>query len=582
MWVATIALGALAAGVYAPSLAYEFIYDDHELIVKPPPPQSAMDVLRVFGERHWYNLPYYRPVARLTMVGQRAIHGQDPAPFHAFNVLAMSAMAATVFHLYRWPVFGIHPALAFFAAALIAVHPIASCTVYPICSGRETLLPALFSVAAVYAYLRAGLRWYAAAIAMFTLALLSKEQAIVVPLLFALAEALRITAGPRPTSLRGWLYWFSPIVLIACVYGLARWYLFRATGEHRLAALDDPAAPAWSILYFLQTAVTPFSELVYEPTFAVWFDPQRLAIVLIATVPVVLGFAACRPAGRRVAAFWLSWLVITLLPSANILLQQTQFAERWGFLSLVGLVGLIAFLCSKLWSERPAAKPILAGSAVVATVACTLISMGRGPYYRDDLSFHSQWVQTNADSDQAHRSLGWALIEAGRPIAAEQHLRRAIRLNPTLGETWNNLGNALKMQGRLPEAAELYVRALDIQPEFAEAHNNLGTVLAQLGNLELAEKHFRQAIRVRPSYSEAHNGLGIICAAHGRLSEARARFEAAVEFNPDNAEAHNNLGNVLLTLGERERAAASFRRALRVKPDHQGAVENLRRMRQLP
>ena len=76
------ALFTFVVALYLPAAGYDFIYDDAVLIVNEPAPQSSGDVLRVFGERHWHNLPYYRPVARVTMVAQKWLHGNRPAPYH--------------------------------------------------------------------------------------------------------------------------------------------------------------------------------------------------------------------------------------------------------------------------------------------------------------------------------------------------------------------------------------------------------------------------------------------------------------------------------------------------------------------
>ena len=85
-WIGPIALVLLVGALYGPSLRNDFVYDDRVLIVEAPAPAEAIDALRVFGERHWVNLPYYRPVSRITMVVQKGLHGDRPGPSHAFNV----------------------------------------------------------------------------------------------------------------------------------------------------------------------------------------------------------------------------------------------------------------------------------------------------------------------------------------------------------------------------------------------------------------------------------------------------------------------------------------------------------------
>ena len=148
------------------------------------------------------NLPYYRPVTRLTLVAQKWMSGDVPWPFHLGNALLMGAAALLTYAILRLPQMGVAPWLALAAAALFALHPLASSCVYPISSGRETLLPSAWTLAAVYAFLRGGGGWRAAAMVAFAGALFSKEAGLVTPLLFVLAITCRPFPRTRPAEAR--------------------------------------------------------------------------------------------------------------------------------------------------------------------------------------------------------------------------------------------------------------------------------------------------------------------------------------------------------------------------------------------
>ena len=140
--------------VYVPSLQNDFIYDDVEIILAHRAPRSFADWAQIFKERHFPNLPYYRPVTRLTLLGQKRLHGDVPWPFHLANALLLGAAALLAFGILRLPAFGVQRGPALIAAAMFALHPAASSCVYPICSGRETLLPSVWMLGAMYAFLR--------------------------------------------------------------------------------------------------------------------------------------------------------------------------------------------------------------------------------------------------------------------------------------------------------------------------------------------------------------------------------------------------------------------------------------------
>ena len=117
---------------------------------------ASSEIARVFAERHWPTLPYYRPIARASMLAQKALHGNEPAPYHVLNVALVAAIALAAFALLRTGALALPLPLAFAGAALFALHPVASSCVYPIASGRETLWPTLFELLAVMRLAAAG------------------------------------------------------------------------------------------------------------------------------------------------------------------------------------------------------------------------------------------------------------------------------------------------------------------------------------------------------------------------------------------------------------------------------------------
>ena len=610
----SILLFVLVVAVYAPSVRHAFIYDDIVLIVNQPPPRSVADVARVFTERHWGNLPYYRPVARLTMVLQKWAHGNEPGGYHLFNAALMGVAAALLYGLLRSAAFAVPPALAALGAALFALHPVAATTVYPICSGRETLLPAVFVIAAVSAYLRPGRGWYAAALGCFALALLSKEQAVVTPGLFVAADALGLS--PRPASrgpgrIVGWLGRYAPFAALLTLYFLVRWKLFGGGVGHRLGILEYPGLPLWSVLYALQTLVTPFMNEIYEPRLERWLSPLRLLLALGA----VLAWAAVArrrwPTVGRAVAFWGIWVLLALLPTANLFEQEARFAERYGLLALAGVVGAATAVVAPAWQTWTwrGGRRVTVAVAVLLVVLAAAVTVRRGQYYRDDMTFTRQWLVSDPDSAQAHLYLGQLLLAGGDlddaqahieaalrsfPAYAEAeyhlgtvwqrrgdaaraagHMERAARIRPTYVEALNDLGLLRLELGDLPAAAAALERALELDPRFAVAHFNLAMVRRREGEGADAIRHLERAVSLEPSYADAQYWLAVMLDAAGNDVEAVRHLERAIRDRPDFVDAHNRLAAILQREGKPEEAAAHYRYALRLAPDSVDAHTNL-------
>ncbi|MGH2901326.1 MAG: hypothetical protein ACRDMZ_21795, partial [Solirubrobacteraceae bacterium] len=372
------ALVALVAVTYAPAARLGFIYDDYELIVDREPPRSATEFARVFAERHWPTLPYYRPIARTSMLVQKALHGNAPAPYHLLNVFLLAAVALAAFGLLRQRVFGLPLPLAFAGAALFALHPIASSCVYPIASGRETLWPTLFELLAVIAFLRPGARAYLWSLTATAAALLSKEHAVVLPLVFALADALGLSADPPGARLSAWLRRYFPFALLLCAYFALRAWIFAGEGKLALALGDDPFGPLLSLAYALQTVFAPTRELIYEPVAGVWLSGWRLALGIAATAAACGAGLMRGPNARRLTLFWLGWIALGLLPTANVLVQEARFDERYVFFASLGVMALVLGALAPLWQQRAARVGL--GVAFLAPLAISGgISFGRAP-----------------------------------------------------------------------------------------------------------------------------------------------------------------------------------------------------------
>ena len=485
--------------VYAPSLRHDFVYDDFEVILQQEPLRSPADLLHVFLEPHGLpssQLPYYRAVPRATLLLQKTLQGDVPWPFHLGNALLAAAAGIVAFALLRLPVFGTALPVAWLAAALFAVHPVASSVVYPIASGRETLLPGACWLVAVWGYLRGGPGGRALACGAFALALLGKEQAIALPGLFVLADALRLTPDPPGARLGRWIVRFAPVGLVVLLYLALRGFVMPPPGDvDLLSALRlQPLGPIYSLLYSMQIVLTPFRGLVYEPALAVWWSPLRLLVAVSVMTGLALMLALRSAGDRRILVFWIGWALLSLALTANFFPQETPFDDRFVFLASLAPIAMAARLATELWPEprhRPAV--LLAGGVLLLLAAG--ITVGRGAAFVDPVSFGRQWVRTNPLQANARFTLGTALAREGADDEALGHLEESVRLAPGYAAARYNLAVVLAHLGRLDEAAEQLEALAALVPADPEPHAMLATIRERQGRSTEARTHAGEAER---------------------------------------------------------------------------------------
>jgi len=118
-------------------------------------------------------------------------------------------------------------------------------------------------------------------------------------------------------------------------------------------------------------------------------------------------------------------------------------------------------------------------------------------------------------------------------------------------------------------------RAVRLAPGMAAAHNGLGARLSQMEDHEGAIRAFRDAVAVQPGYADGWLNLGRELWLTGRNAEAIAPLDTAVALTPGSPKAAVQHGQVLLALGRTPEGLAEIRRALALRPDHAPALRLL-------
>ncbi len=510
-----------------------------------------------------------------------------------------------------WPVVA-----AALGAGVFALHPV---IVEPVAwiGGREELLMVLGTAACLHFHLSArrleARRRTARAVACHAAAFLSCLAACwsnvvgaVVPALVVASDLLLL---PRPGRLRR-LATTAPLWAVAVATLIVKRFQPGAELEHQLR-IEVPLAmrPAFALKLYatnLRTLLWPRQLTVQYP----WDAPEgylawgvAAGLLAIAGTAVLL-YAARR---RRGVVFGLTWFLVGLAPSAQIVTHHLYRADRLLVLPLAGLAVTAGAALAGL--RRQAVRGAVAAAAVLILVIWGLLGARQLTFWKDGVTLFARAVRLHPDSAVARMNLGSALaargrvqegldhlarvvaaepryfdarnnlanalLESGQVAAAVEQYRAALAINPRFAEARYNLGVALAREGDVEGAIEAYREALAVNPTHVEAHNNLGTLLADRGRPDLAIGHYREALAVDPAFAKAHYNLANALAAEGELERAREQYAQAVALEPKHARAHYGLGNVLLRLGRPEEAVEAYQSALDVDPRYVAAHNNL-------
>lgn len=124
----------------------------------------------------------------------------------------------------------------------------------------------------------------------------------------------------------------------------------------------------------------------------------------------------------------------------------------------------------------------------------------------------------------------------------------------------------------IPKAADEARRALALDPALGEAHRILAQADEQAWRWQEAESHYRSAIGVDPSDADAHLGLGAHLLHQGRIEEGLALARRGRELDPLWPDRTVRLAWLLYHARRYDEAIKELRAVLAADPDHGQAL----------
>jgi hypothetical protein len=465
---------AIAASVT--SLWNRFAYDDLALIVNDSRIHSLETPWRFLFESYWPYRTLYRPLTSLTWAIEWQLGGGAPWIYHAVSITAYALVCVLVFRLASRLV---GEQAGWWAAAVFAVHP-AHTEAVATATGQSELWAALFIVLAVDQYLRlrdcreVTTRDWIGLGALYLGACMSKEHAVMLPLLLAAAEfTLRDSSSLEPFRPRARAQLWLILAAVAAGFWAARsLVLGDLLGDRPAAAISGLR---WSTRLITMLGVVPeWGRLMLLP----WhlqadYMPQEIPVARSPGLRQLLGLGLLLSVTW--AAWWLRraqplltfaacWVGITLLPVSNILAPTgILLAERTLFLPSVGVAFGTGVIIARLmeWATSHAAwKP------VTATFCVTLLAMGiarsavRQSAWRDQETFVAHLQRDAPLSYRTHWIQAHELAKRRDRAGTERELLRALELfdrDPRL--LWE-IADRYASTGRCAEAIPLYRRSL--------------------------------------------------------------------------------------------------------------------------
>lgn len=198
-------------------------------------------------------------------------------------------------------------------------------------------------------------------------------------------------------------------------------------------------------------------------------------------------------------------------------------------------------------------------------------------------------------------NLALSLDSGEKPYEALDNYHKALKLDSTIKQAWNNIGTIYKNLNRLTEAENAYLKAIELDADYVEPQANLALLRQDAPALEALTRRYpddalsffflADIFYQKQEYAKAAGLIasavcnapcgdavrvlsGLINLAQNKTDEARLDFEKALVFNPLSVSALINLANIKTSLGLFVEAETHYKRALEICPKDLNAHHN--------
>ncbi len=531
MWYAApLASLAVLFWVYGPTMHTPFLFDD---VGQQFALSSASDPLA-----KW--IGPVRPVLMFSYWVNTRISLEDTSSFHVFNVLIHALAGVFIFLVIRrllewagaeersralWAAFG---------ALLFLLHPFQAESVAYI-SGRSDALCGMFGCASFAAFLyrrSSAISWAGVlpVVLLFGAAVLTKEQAVVLPVLFVLTDLWWNPDSPLRAVRANWKL-YAVLALGAAGAVALFWNLIAGFGTGGSAGFSMKDLTWYQYLFteFRAVFAYVFNFLLPVNLSVDWDFPLSHTILehgAIFGLAALLALAAAAWRYRRtfpLAGYGYFVFLVLLSPTSSVLPIKDPIAARRMYLPMLGLILIAIDLLRRLKVERK----VLAMGAAVLLVAAALATHARAEVWSSPITLWQDTARQSPNKFRAHFHLAYAYQEEGRNDLAVAEFQKTAELSPPTADLLLDWGLAYDGLNQPEKALEKFRQAAAVQPS-AHVYTQIGYIYAKRSAWREAMEAFDTAQKLDANFAYTYMYKGQVHLATNEPAAAVAEFQHAL------------------------------------------------------
>lgn len=522
----------------------------------------------------------YNPLTILSFGISSAIHGIDkPGPWHWENLILH---LICVWLVYRIAILlGLSWRGALFVALLFGIQPMRVESVTWITERKDVLFGAFF-LGALALYIRnkrqPSTMKVVGITVLFALSLLSKIQAVALPLTF-LAVDYYLDKEVSFKNIISKTHYF----LMSLATGIIGIMFLRGegslqTGEETFNLFERLFIGAFSFIVYLVKSVIPYrmSPLYPYPDSIQWY---MYASIIIAPIMLYIMYRWYKK-GQKAYLFGMLVFIFNVIFMLQIVgAGQGFLADRFTYIPYLGLFFIFGYLLDQWLKKAPEKGNILMGCVAGIAIVYGFMTYQQNKIWQNSGTLWTHVIQyykrstlpfgNRANYYRDNKQYDLALQDYATNLGLKAKQPKALN---SRGRLYFNLGG----QENLLKAREDYSKAIEYGKELpqnaenkeslGEYYINLGATLARLGNVQGAIDEINKGLELRPHHESGYLNRSVLYNQQGKFQEALNDIETYFKYNPYNADLWYESARLKRQLQRVPEAIGDYDQAIKLNP----------------
>jgi Flp pilus assembly protein TadD len=558
------AIACLIIAAFFPLFNAVFLdWDDLGYVTNNPSVQSfSLENLKAYFSTSY--LGNYLPLTMLTYLFDYLAGNGHPFFFHATNVLLHILNSCLVYVLVKSLTDRISIPLV--TALLFSVHPLAVESVGWIAERKNLLYTFFFLISALHyiKYLTAEhKKFYWLSLCCFVLSLLSKGQAVTLPLTLLALEWVIKKQFFTKRLFRGLL----PFFFLSLVFGIIAVLSQQKDGYVNTAInttyIEKLSVAAYSYTGYIFKILFPLNLSAFYP-----FPKTVSSLLLLYLIPV-LGVSGLFIYAVKKQLYALSALVFIF--SSNLIFVIQVFplggficADRYTYIPSICIFVLVAFLISVLLNSNYKAYGISACALMFA--CCSIMTFNRSKAFTDTHSFLNDILSKYPNDEVTLNSMAAFLSKKGDYQTALAYSNKATQADPGYFQAYFNKALIYNKLNDPKHALENFQKCVSLEPDYYEAYYGIAQVMIAENSYDSALQNLNKVIALKNDYKQAWYLRGLCFAFLKQYAEAIGNYNKAQELGLNSELLFTNRAITYGETGNFNKAITDLSSAIAINP----------------